>query len=560
MIVVPSVVVVPAGPLGPAGPGGVRRVSAASTPSASAFVAIEPARLADTRIDAPATDGAVGFVRVSTDSIRVQVAGRLGVPEQATAAVLSIVAVEAAGPGVITAFPSGTTMPVASTVNLDARGRTIGNLATVQLGIGGAIDIVATVEVGLVIDVSGAYVPVDGPVRAGRLEMLESGARRLLDTRTDEPFRQGTHRTMSLSPLGAPPDAVAAVLSVVAVDANVGFWTLAPTRRPLPVASSLNVDAPRQTRSGQVIVALAGGVDGPSFDVFSQSGGDLVIDVAGWFTGTSSSASTDGLFVPAPPMRMLDTRYLSGIAPWGGSTVELDIGSPFPSATSAVAMNITAVDPLWPGFVTAYPAGGERPGSSTLNVTALDQVVANHSITRVGTRGVALYTQSGTQLVVDVTGWYLGAPASGTRPPPANPSSAATTATGVFGPGVAVSVGYGPDLDAVIDSGRAGLWDGVGLLGVRRSNVFFAHRTSHGAPFRSLDRFVPGTMFVVQGDDGRGYRYLVTRQDVIVPKVDGLQSIVAVSGPVTATLVACHPPGSVRYRIVITGRLVGLVP
>jgi Sortase domain len=539
-------------------PGLGARASPAATelvpPGASMFLAVEPSRLADTRL----TEGAYGFERVSADTIRVRVAGRSGVPPDATAVVINIVAVDAKGAGVVTAFPAGTDMPTASALNV-SEGHTIANLATVRLGVDGAIDIAASVAVELVIDVDGAYVPRTAPTSSGRLQMLAAGAARVLDTRLDgSRLDAGAERTISLAAWGAPADAIAAVVNLVAIDAAPGFWTLYPRAGDRPATSSLNVDAIGQTRSAQAIVRLDG--RRPEFSIFSQTGGDLVVDLAGWFTGASAAATTDGLFVPTPPMRMLDTRYSSSITPWGGTTVEFDSGSPFPTSAAAVAMNITTTDPLLPGFITAYPAGEDRPGSSNLNVTGLDQVTANHAIVRIGSRGVALYTQAGAQMVVDVSGWYLGHPAAGTKPSPPNPSASATSAAAIFGPGVSVDVGYGPDLDAVIDVGRAGLWDGVGLLGVRRNNVFFAHRTTHGAPFRNLDRLVPGTVFVIEGADGRGYRYLVTRQDVIVPRSTVLQTILDRSGPITATLVACHPPGSIRYRIVVTGRLIGLAP
>ena len=48
--------------------------------------------------------------------------------------------------------------------------------------------------------------------------------------------------------------------------------------------------------------------------------------------------------------------------------------------------------------------------------------------------------------------------------------------------------------------------------------------------------------------------------DVIVPTPSVLLNIVMNAGPVTATLVACHPPHSTRYRIAVTGRLIDVNP
>jgi sortase (surface protein transpeptidase) len=52
--------------------------------------------------------------------------------------------------------------------------------------------------------------------------------------------------------------------------------------------------------------------------------------------------------------------------------------------------------------------------------------------------------------------------------------------------------------------------------------------------------------------------YLVTRADVIPPRVSALNALLVDAGMATFTLVACHPPGSTVYRLAITGRLIGL--
>ena len=49
-------------------------------------------------------------------------------------------------------------------------------------------------------------------------------------------------------------------------------------------------------------------------------------------------------------------------------------------------------------------------------------------------RGVALFTYSAAQMIVDVAGWYLGKPDPSTLPVPTNPSFGPTTAVGVVAP------------------------------------------------------------------------------------------------------------------------------
>lgn len=530
-------------------------VAAAPLPAgASVYAPISPTRLADTR----PSEGAYGFTQISPDIIRVQVAGRAGIPADATAAVLNVVSVGAGAQGFATVFPSGTDIPPTSTLNVDVPGRTIANLTTVQLGAGGSVDIYANTAMSLVVDVAGAYTPVSATVSAGRLVTIAGGARRVLDTRNaGAPVAGGGTQFVSLAGLGVPADAIAVVVNLVATEAHVGYWTAFPQGEQRPNASNLNIDMPGQTRSAQAIVRLPKNATG--FQVFAQTGGHLVVDVAGWFTGASAPKSTDGVFVPTNPIRVLDTRAASEMPPWGGSTIEFGSGTPFEGQTAAAAMNVTITDPLYLGYITAFPAGVARPESSNLNVTSFDQIIANHAIVRLGTRGVSLFTQSGTHLVADVTGWYLGTPDASTLPVPVNPSLASTWATDIVAPGALnVGVGYGTNINTVINSGRAGLWGGAGGLGVPEHNVLFAHRTSHGGPFRYINTLTVGATFTMVGADGRSYLYLVTRNDIIAPRVSALTKILADAGPATVTLVACHPPGSVVYRLAITGRLIGL--
>ena len=536
--------------------------AAAGVPlGASLFVpAATPTRLADTR----ESEGAFGFTRLEPTRIRVQVAGRGGVPSDASAAVLTVTSVGSAAPGFVTVYPSGTAMPLASNLNVDFPGRVIANLVTARLGADGAVEIYSNMPTDLVVDVAGAYVPTAVAQRQGRLVTISGGARRVLDTReVGVPVGVGGTQRISLLSADVPSDALAVVVTITAVDAQPGYWTAFAAGAASPWASNLNIDLPFQTRSGQAIVPVST-IDGvAAIDVFSQSGGHLVIDVAGWFTGASAPPSTDGLFVPSAPIRLIDTRDHWHLAPWGGTTVEVSSATPWPANTAAVALNVTATDPWNVGYVTAYPAGSPRPFSSNLNVTALDQTIANHAIVRLGERGVSLFTQSGTNLVADAAGWYLGAPDPSTLPPPANPSTSLTLVGGVSAGDVGIGayvgyVGSSGNLDAVVDRGLAALWIGSGSLGTRENNVLFAHRTRAGGPFRNLDQLKVGSTFSLVGVDGRSFRFLVTRTAIIQPSTAELLHLADSGGPITATLVACQPPGSTAYRIVVVGRLIGL--
>ena len=69
-------------------------------------------------------------------------------------------------------------------------------------------------------------------------------------------------------------------------------------------------------------------------------------------------------------------------------------------------MNVTVTEAVAAGFVTVFPCGAERPTASSLNVVA-GATVANAVVVKVGVGGqVCVFTQSATQLVLDVDGYF----------------------------------------------------------------------------------------------------------------------------------------------------------
>ena len=103
----------------------------------------------------------------------------------------------------------------------------------------------------------------------------------------------------------------------------------------------------------------------------------------------------------------------------------------------------------------------------------------------------------------------------------------------------------GIDLDT-LDLGP-GHWPGTALPGQQGNVVVAGHRVSHYADFRHLDALVPGDEVVFTTPDGR-FVYHVVGVEVVQPDA---MWIIEQGGGHTATLFACHPPGSVRQRIVV---------
>jgi hypothetical protein len=267
----------------------------------------------------------------------------------------------------------------------------------------------------------------------------------------------------------------------------------------------------------------------------------------------------DGLFVPTNPTRLLDSRDMFTMPAWGGTSLEVSVRPPDPQI-SAVAVNLTGTQSLIGGYVTAFPAGLEKPFVSNLNVDTWDQTIANHAIVRVSNRGLGLYTLQAMHMIADLNGWYLGAPSTATLPTPAIPVYGPSTALEVDTPsiGMALPVGTGSNLDAVANLGIAATWNGRAQVGTPGNIVLFGHRTSHGAPFLRINEIPMGGRISLIGADGHSYNYVVVAQNVTVPLFTVINNIGLASGLSTVQLVACTPPHSTTYRWVTTARLVSV--
>lgn len=94
-------------------------------------------------------------------------------------------------------------------------------------------------------------------------------------------------------------------------------------------------------------------------------------------------------------------------------------------------------------------------------------------------------------------------------------------------------------------------WPGTALPGQPGNVVVMGHRVTHSRPFRNIHVLVPGDeVFFEVG--GLRSRYVVTGHEVVTPD---RTDIVRQTAEPTATLFACHPPGSARYRYVVRLKL-----
>jgi hypothetical protein len=336
--------------------------------------------------------------------------------------VLNLTVDAPAAAGFVTVFPTGSAArPLASSINVDGAGQTIANLVTVPIGASNSVDIYTLMTTELVADVQGYYTPAT-TATAGLFVPLTPT--RLLDTREASSFHPrpliaGEQINVNVAALaGLPADATAAALKVTVTESTAsGFWTVFPTGSDRPVVSNLNVVGSGTTIANQVLARLSNG----SATVFTQTGGHLIIDLVGWFTGPSAPTSEVGLFVPVSPSRLLDSREPPlGALPGHNRTAQVPVagraGLPA-TGVGAVVLNATATETSAQGFFSVWPAQTYRPTTSSLNATRAGQTIANHVITPVSTGGFSFYTQNGAHLIVDIAGWYTGTELPTVLPP-----------------------------------------------------------------------------------------------------------------------------------------------
>jgi len=374
------------------------------SPTIASFLSpVKPCRLLDTRAQG-------GEPVPSGSTIRITVAGRCGSDSLATAAALTVTAVDANARGHLTVFPAGTARPASSNLNYTPSSTTANSVLTALQD--GAVDVFVKSSTHLVVDVTGVFLDTSEPVSAGRF--VPTSQTRLLDTRTTGDRNSGD-LNVTLPPT-IPSDAIAisATLTVVGVS-SPGYLSVRPPGTSLSASSVLNADRLNSTRAVTLIVPISAG----AFILHRSMPADVIVDITGWFTGPEAPPSTDGLFVPVSPQRVYDSRATNEALHPGGvievpfSTIEAD----------AVAINVTAVDTLRPGYVSVFPAGTLRPDTSTLNAR-WRLPTANLAIVPLGERGLAFYSNTGTRLVVDLAGWFLGTPRPSDQPvPPNNPST-----------------------------------------------------------------------------------------------------------------------------------------
>ena len=129
-------------------------------PAGAAYVPLVPARLLETRSDVglSTVDGLAlaGGLVPAGGVVELQVAGRPGIPADASAVVLNVAVTGTQGAGFVTVFPCGSDRPNAANLNYSA-GQTVPNLVIAKIGTGGKVCLFTLAATHLIADVNGYF-------------------------------------------------------------------------------------------------------------------------------------------------------------------------------------------------------------------------------------------------------------------------------------------------------------------------------------------------------------------------------------------------------------------
>ncbi len=209
-----------------------------------------------------------------------------------------------------------------------------------------------------------------------------------------------------------PASAKAYVLNVTLVPrGRADFLTIWPTGEDQP--SVWTVRSP----DGLVVANSAIVRAGPfgSLSVYSSDNTDLILDIAGYFTGSTDVPGF--VYYPLSPCRVVETRSIMRptFGPFGppsmatGETRHFHFpSSPYcqvPSGAAAYSVTITAVPKGPLAFLTAWPTGDMRPNVSSLNSPS-GRILANSFLMPAAGDSIDVYTYDETDFLIDINGYF----------------------------------------------------------------------------------------------------------------------------------------------------------
>jgi hypothetical protein len=199
-------------------------------------------------------------------------------------------------------------------------------------------------------------------------------------------------------------------------------------------------------------------------------------------------------FTPVTPVRLVDTRNgIGGITRIGSGrqvVVQVTGTASVPATATAAVVNVAAVNPSSPGFVTVYPCSDSVPDTSTLNFVG-GQTVANTTIAALSGAGqLCVWTFADTDILVDITGWI--GPGGTSRLTPIGPTRVVDTRSGVGGVRLGAGATMAVNFNGVVPAGSTAV--ALNVTGVTASAPGFitVYPCSGSVPNTSTVNYVAG--------------------------------------------------------------------
>ena len=255
-----------------------------------------------------------------------------------------------------------------------------------------------------------------GGVTAPASKFVPINPTRILDTRYEElQPRLFGQTSLSIDPTDgtgvaeaagvAANDITAVVLNTTMVGADgTGFATMWPTGSRRPDTATNNSRFVGQNIGNLVIAPV--GVD-RKISFYSSTATNVTLDVLGVFT--RSDATDDGRFVAIDPVRQTDTRAPGGRPMRAGEIRTFDLASVgVPRSATGVVFNMTAINAAGRGYYTVWAAGDPRPDTANVNVLGRGYTAGNQVVSGVNDGRIEVFTDIGSDLTIDVTGYFTG--------------------------------------------------------------------------------------------------------------------------------------------------------
>ena len=249
---------------------------------------------------------------------------------------------------------------------------------------------------------------------SGASKFVPVAPRRVLDTRTSSDFARIWNRTsLSFDPVtdtgvaaaaGVEPDDITAVVvnNTLVKAGGGGFATVWPTGSERPLTATNNILFKGHNIGNLVIAPL--GLE-RKISVYADRNTDVTVDVLGVFV--RSDESTDGRFVQLGPIRHTDTRDTTPLAAGETRTFDLTTAG-VPVDAVGVSMNVTAFRSNGKGFHRIWASGTPAPNTANINVLEEGYRAGNQVISGLTDGKVDVFTDVGSDLTIDITGYFTG--------------------------------------------------------------------------------------------------------------------------------------------------------